>query len=639
IIILLLTINNKKQINKIINSLLFSSLIVSLYGILQWLGVDSFPWQKAVAVGGRVISTFGQPVFLGNYLLLVIFLTIYKFIITESFFKRFLFILLFVSQLLCLVFTYSRGSWIGFAFGLLVIIFIIFKNYHPKYKKVFVWFIILFLLLLFFLFLGKDNFFVDRIKSMADLGSGSIALRLKYWDAGLKAIAKQPLVGYGLENQQQVILKYYDPTWSIFETINTSPDRLHNELLDLCFQGGIFLVLSYLFILFYLFFKAINILPKLNKQDQWLLIILLTSIFSYQIALLSSFSTIDTSPIFWGYTALILIIINKASIEKNNDNLLDEQRKQRNLILIIFIILVILSLIFLIKKDIDKIKADYYFRLARISYAKEDYLKMIDNYLMVFNYNSEEKFYSWFFANDIEKALNNIDNQNFRKTVLVYIKNYLINNQSDIDNYAELIKRAKMFTLLGFYDNNDYFAKAEKIYDKLVLFNPLYFDTYSAWAKELIYSNNCKKALELYKKAIATLPALDDPKLNDEHRQELIKAVVDVYKNMAYCYKEISNGNDERAEYKKILKLDPYRFDIYDLLAQAYYRSGNIDKSIWLNQRGMMLDKKNYYWPMVLSSLYRDKKDLIKAKEYLDQAIKLAPENKELKKYEKEVNK
>lgn len=636
IIILLITINEKRQINKIINAVLFSSLIISLYGIWQWLGLDSFPWQKAVTAGGRVISTFGQPVFLGNYLLLVIFLTVYKFIITESFFKRFLFILLFVSQLLCLVFTYTRGAWLGFSAGLLVMLFVILRNY--KFRKIFILSAVL--VMLFLLFLGRaNNFFIYRIKSMADFSSGSIALRLKYWNVGLKAIAERPLVGYGPENQQPVILKYYDPTWTIYETINSAPDRLHNELLDLGLQGGIFLVLSYLFILFYLLFKTIKILPELNKPDRWLLISLLISIFSYQIALLSSFSTIDASPIFWGYTALLLIIINRRGLAGNNDNLPNERLKQKRPALAVFIVLVILGLVWLINQDLNKIKADYYFRLARIAYAKEDYLKMIDNYLLVFNYNAKERFYGWFFANDIEKALHNINEQNFRKSILTYLKNYLASNQPDAANYAELIKRAKMLALLGFYDDNDYFAQAEKIYDKLVSFNPFIFDTYSAWAKESIYSNNCPKALELYKKALATLPVLDNPKLNDEHRQELNQAAVDVYKNTAYCYKELGRSKDERAEYEKILKLDPYRFDVYDLLAQAYYRSGNTDKSIWLNRRGLTLDEKNYYWPLALALLYRDKKDLLEAKKYLNQALKLAPENQALKKYEREFNK
>lgn len=635
IIILLLMINNKKQINKIINALLLSSLIISLYGIWQWLGLDSFPWQKTVPAGGRVISTLGQPVFLGNYLLLVIFLTIYKFIIAENFYKRFLFVLFFLGQLLCLVFTYTRGAWLGFAAGLFIILLVILKKY--KFKKVFIWSAVF--LLLFFLFLGRNNFFVDRIKSMADFNSGSVALRIKYWDAGLKAIRERPLAGYGLENQQQVILKYNDPTWSIFETIGSSPDRLHNELLDFAAQGGIFLVLSYLFILFYLFFKAIRFLPKLDRQDSWLLIVLLTSIFSYQIALLSSFSTIDTSPIFWAYTALILIIINNLGREKENDRFSLKWNDQINSVLAVFIIIIIICLAFSISQDINKVKADYYFRLARIAYAKEDYLKTVSNYFQVFNYNPKEKFYSWFFANDIEAALNKIDDKNFRKSILIYMKNYLANNQLATDNYVELLKRAKMLTMLGFYDNHEYFIKAEKIYDQLVRFNPFILDTYSAWAKEEVNSGDYSGALTLYNKALATLPAADNSKLNDEHRQELNQAAVDVYKGMAYCYKKLGQDQDERTAYEEILKLDPYRPDIYDLLAQSYYRSGDIDQAIWYNRRGLMLDIKNYHWSLALSLLYRDKKDLVEAKKYLDQALKLAPDNAELKKYYQELNK
>ncbi len=629
IILLLITIKERRQIDKIINAVLWSSLIVSLYGIYQWLGMDSFPWQKAVAVGGRVISTFGQPVFLGNFLLLVIFLAVYKFVVAESLYKRFFFALLFAAQLLCLIFTYTRGAWLGFAAGSLAILFFIFRKY--KLKKVIISSAVLFIL--FLLFLGKtNNFFTFRIKSMADFGSGSVALRLKYWEAGVKAIAERPLTGYGLENEQSAILKYYDPSWAVFETIGSSPDRLHNELLDLTLQGGIVLALSYLYILFYLFYKAINILPKLDRRDGWLLIALLAGLFSYQVALLTSFSTIDTNPLFWAYTAFILIIINGLDSEPRRWN------KPINSGLAVVGVMAIICVAFLIYNDVAKIRADYHFRLARVAYAQENYLSMVNEYLKVFDYNSKEKFYGWFFSNDIEAALNTVENQNFKKSILTYLKNYLANNQSVAKNYEELLKRGKMLTLLGFYENGEYFEKAEKIYEKLAGFNPYIYDTYNAWARLAVYRGDYSRALALYDKALFTIPPANDPKLNDEHRQELNRARAEVYKSMAYCYKESGRMDEEKSAYKKILNLDPYRLDIYDLLARAYYGAGNIDLAILYNQRGLSLDAKNFHWPWALSLLYREKGDMFRAEKYLADALSLAPEDQELKQYEKEIN-
>ena len=52
-----------------------------------------------------------------------------------------------------------------------------------------------------------------------------------------------------------------------------------------------------------------------------------------------------------------------------------------------------------------------------------------------------------------------------------------------------------------------------------------------------------------------------------------------------------------------------------------------------------MLNPADYRWPLQLSLLYREKNNPALAREYLDQALKLAPENEELIKYQQELNK
>ena len=91
--------------------------------------------------------------------------------------------------------------------------------------------------------------------------------------------------------------------------------------------------------------------------------------------------------------------------------------------------------------------------------------------------------------------------------------------------------------------------------------------------------------------------------------------------------------------YKKALTLEPYRPTLYKNLADIYYLQGNLDQAITLNQRGFTLSQSDYHWPLQLSLLFRENKNLPEAQKYLNQALKLAPDNEELKKYQSELNK
>jgi len=292
-IIIIFYLKSKKQAERIVNMILIGSFLVSAYGILQAIGIEFISWQKELISGQRVVSTMGQPVFLANYLLLVIFLTVYKIIslrgrneqgeeyiitlfnkdhlrqnlpaggkakgvgeflswrIGNNFIFIIIYSLLLFFQLLCLVLTYTRGAWVGFSFGIffsLFLYFLLVKNNF--FKNILIFLAIAAIIGSIFLFIGlkygnsPDNLFAARIRSLADFKSGSSGMRLETWKASVDAIVKSPLVGYGPENEHDTLVKYYQSKWSVYEKINTSPDRAHNIVFDLLLNGGIILFIS-----------------------------------------------------------------------------------------------------------------------------------------------------------------------------------------------------------------------------------------------------------------------------------------------------------------------------------------------------------------------------------------------------------
>jgi len=639
-IIVVINVNSKEKINRIIIIILLSSLFVSVFGIQQWLGLDNFPWHRKVPIGGRVTSTMGQPVFLGNYLMLIVFLTIYKIIISRRFFKRFFLILLFALQILCLIFTYTRGAWLSFIAGILLAVFLYFLLIKKeKAAKIIIKFsaAVLVIFLVFGILIninhdwGFSRFFTSRVKSIIDFNAGSLAMRLRYWPASIDAISKKPIIGYGPENQQQILVSYYDPAWSIFEIINSSPDRAHNELLELLLAGGILLAAVYLWIILYIFIKGIGRLNKLEGQDKLLLFFLLISLFSYQFSLLSSFSVIETSVYFWLYLAIIFIMFNNYQSE----NLLDLTRVKKIYFpvwLSIFLFSSIGIVYFVIYCNINNIRADYYFRQARISFSKSDYSNMFNNYVLAMNLNNREEFYKWFFVNDSLESLDKVKHEDYCKSVLEYIQNNLKINKISNNNYSDMMIQAKVLTLMGKYTDKKHFIEAEKIYQGLVKISPYMPDTYRSWGLMYLFADDYKKALTIYNIALSVLPDLDSRYLNKEHRNEINDYLVHIYQNMAYCCYKLDNTDSQRAYYQKIISLNPYRLDIYKSIANTYHQQGDLNQAIWYNKRGMMLSPTDYTWQLAIALLYQEQENEDKALEYAEKALELAPENKQVKK-------
>lgn len=99
--------------------MLFSAIPVSLFGISQHFGLFSeILWFGEKTA--RVYSTFGQPNWLAQYLVMIVPFVIYKFITSE---KGLVWYLQYLIIFMCLWFTYSMSGFLGFGvvFSLLLI--------------------------------------------------------------------------------------------------------------------------------------------------------------------------------------------------------------------------------------------------------------------------------------------------------------------------------------------------------------------------------------------------------------------------------------------------------------------------------------------------------------------------------------
>jgi tetratricopeptide (TPR) repeat protein len=443
----------------------------------------------------------------------------------------------------------------------------------------------------------------------------------------MAAISQSPLIGYGLENQHEVLVSFYNPDWSVYEDINTAPDRAHNLILDLLLEGGVVMLIIYIIFIVFILIRGIRYLIKgSSRKINWLLFFLVVGIVSYHFSLLFSFPIVETNVLFWLYIGTILMLINNYK-----KSIIVDFRKFKNIYFVLFIYFALVLgsfAVYFVIDNVNSLRADYYFKKAGANYIiKKDYIQMFNNYVLALNLNSKEEYYRWYYINDSMESLEKVDSDDYRKNVLNYIKTLRAIDEERKDNFPRLFVKAKVYTMLGKYEDKRYFKEAEGLYEKLISISPLFPDSYRSWGHMYYLSEDYEKAVTIYNTALLVLPDINNPYLNNTHRKLINNFRVDIYEKMILCYEKLNDVNSQRKYYQAIISINPYRLDVYKKIADLYYQQGDFDKAIWYNKRGYMLNPNDYAWPFAIALLYEERGDKEKALEYAERALELVPDN------------
>jgi len=252
---------------RIIKALIFSALIVSFLGLLQFLAqfffgiltmtefyvkkIGSIFWGQSfssvvieypswlVNVGGRTIfrlmALFPDPhmtaFFLG--LILPLVFSLYLLAKKQSFWLLIINSLLFVA----LVLTFSRGGYLGILFGLAVVLVLSWRRLTQKKKALVLTVVVLTLFVAIFF---AQPILYRFFSSFSFLDNSSLD-RLAIWQNSFKVFLSHPLFGVGLGNyplEADPLASYRNPTTS------------HNLYLDILAETGIFGLLAWLFLIF-----------------------------------------------------------------------------------------------------------------------------------------------------------------------------------------------------------------------------------------------------------------------------------------------------------------------------------------------------------------------------------------------------
>lgn len=210
--------------------------MTAVYGFYQYLNPTQFIGMEGMDsnVATRVFSTFGNPNFYAEYLVLLIAVTLGLFF-TESGRFRYLAIALVAAQSVALMLTYTRGSWIALVIGVAIALLMV------DARRI-VPFAIGGAAIVMFL-----PGVMARIASIASL-EGTASFRLGLWRVAGEAILERPIFGIGMG-------RFYDAFTAV--TLNNPEHNIgflyygaHQSYFQLTAEIGIFGGLAFAWLVF-----------------------------------------------------------------------------------------------------------------------------------------------------------------------------------------------------------------------------------------------------------------------------------------------------------------------------------------------------------------------------------------------------
>ena len=509
LILLLFNLNdifeNKAKLRRLLVSILISSSLVSLYALVQLWGFDFFSWSEPAHLTKRAFSSFGQPNYLACWLLLVLPISAYLIYESRNIIVKTAYSFLFTLQLGALFATGSRSSFLSFfliSLSWLTLLLFVKKNLDKK--KIIVT-IAGFISIILIFITGLWILSPDRLEEFRDIRKGSGSVRLELWEKGFDGFLDRPLFGYGLENQKEAYVRYYEPDWAIYSRPNTYSDRAHNLILDILLTGGLFGLACFIYLI-YRIFNSLWISYRDKGRD--LSIFLAWSFSSYLLSLLFNFSVTVTNVYFFLFAALAFLASGPV-FKKNGQGL-------KNPLPYFIVIGAFVVMLYGLYSQVMILQGDYYFNKAIKAISEKQYFTalVLNDYLLETRPNEVASLY---YGQEISlrliESLPVISDRSSRYVVSNYLKSFA----DGIDDASFENRFVKAFAL-GVTGSR---GASEEIFQELSLRSPYMPKIYLAWGDISLISGNPEKAKTKFQKAKSLLPALDNPYLNKDHFEQL----------------------------------------------------------------------------------------------------------------------
>ena len=274
-------ISDKRQIRRILNILVIVGSLFGVYGILQYNGIDFAFWTGNIR-RQQVFGLFGNVNYFAEYLIIPLPIAVSLFFTKQNKFKKILLLIGIVAMGSSLIFTFTRGSYLGFGASLIFMSFLFLisrgKSFIKENKKIFI-IVLLVVIIITILFvvptpLNKSGTVISKIKSRISVTqltqSSSIKRRIAIWKFSTLMIKDHPLLGSGIGTYKYNTLRYQAEFFKQGQNRSLYPHgfatKAHNEYLQLWAELGIVGLGIFIWLIICYFNCGIKFLKKI-KDD------------------------------------------------------------------------------------------------------------------------------------------------------------------------------------------------------------------------------------------------------------------------------------------------------------------------------------------------------------------------------------
>ena len=584
---------DKKSINRLINFLIFATYIVCIYAVVQYIdinffppppdkGLDPFIWRQAF--GPKIFSTFGNPNFLGD------FLVVMNPIVLAMFFKkkRFHLLFLWLMVVFSIIATYSKGAWIGFGIGILAFAFlyVTFILNIEKRKKAFI------LIIMSALTISTvTGAIMIQMKKRPD----SASFRTCTWLSTFEMIKTAPVLGTGIGSFYVTYPSYRRPEIFFIEAAhNTETDHCENEYLEVLYDEGIiglgiFLTLLALFLTMGL--RNLSYFKRKNLNDGTLAYLQL-GVISAIVAQLGhnmvcvSLRFVSSGVMLWLLIGLIGAISFQYIKKDDLGQISFPAVIKRILQVVVFAMMTYLIIVFYGFFQADKLHATaiFYSKQGQWEQSIDFFSKTIEknpSFLMP-RYFKANNFNDRFQQGDVERSLREYESlwklaPNYVQSkfmvgalytklwVEANLRYHTLLNQKDEKNAAEVLKK-----------RNEYFKLAVKYYDEYKMIDPIFPETYYRLAWLYTQNGDYKKAFAEYDAHLTAPDRL--MKKADYWKPRRKNEYAFTYINMGSLYFMTNNFKKAEESFFKALELVPDNLEGLKGLAIVYDKTGQKQK-------------------------------------------------------------
>ena len=273
---------------------------VSIYGLIQFAGLDPLTWPSLPFEERRSFSTFGNPDFLAGFLVLILPVSLVSFLTAKNARNNAIYgsILFLISA--CLVTSYTRGAWIGAAVGITVFAVAAGKSALSSPKKLIaITSIVIISIALVGAYASSTINFVERVTSATQVTEGSVGTRVEIWRAALRAIQQRPLLGFGPDTFRLVSQKYETFQYVYMTGGKSTADNAHDYPLQLAAGVGVPAALCLVIFVLGAIWLSLRLFRYSSGEQKLLYTGLIGSVAGYFIHLLFGLSVIGSSALFW----------------------------------------------------------------------------------------------------------------------------------------------------------------------------------------------------------------------------------------------------------------------------------------------------------------------------------------------------